>query len=273
MRERLAAHPWIGPLKPTAQRAAHVTTPLRFFAREALHRPAVGSYRLRLAPAVPAVLRHGTRDLETFDQVFRQGSVAPPPVVAERLRALGRPPRVLDLGANIGSSAGWFAATFPGATVICVEPDPANLAVLQQASALAAPPWTVLCSAASNTEGELRFAFTGDSVSRASAGDDGVLVRALDAIRLAVDEQIDLVKIDIEGGEWAILGDQRLGALPAVAIALEYHAHLCPRGASPRETAIAALQRAGYETHEVPHVAGAPAEEGSLWAVRPTPAG
>jgi len=273
VRERLADHPWIGPLKPTAQRAAHVTTPLRFFAREAMHRTVVGEYRLRRALAVPAVLRHGTRDLETFDQIFRQGAVAPPPVVAQRLQQLGHPPRVLDLGANIGSSAGWFAAEYPGAIVTCVEPDPANLAVLERAAALASPAWSVLAAAASNAEGELRFRFTNDSVSRASADDHGVAVRAIDAVGLAIDEAFDLLKIDIEGGEWALLADSRLADLPATAIALEFHGHLCPPGATPRKTATVALERAGYVVHEVAHVDGAPVEEGSVWAVRPAPAG
>lgn len=236
-----------------------------------MHRTVVGEYRLRRAPAVPVVLRHRTRDLETFDQIFLQRAVKPPPVVERRLLDLGRPPRVLDLGANIGSSAGWFAAEYPGAIVTCVEPDPANLAVLERAASIASPTWPVLAGAASNADGELRFHFTNDSTSRASAGDDGFAVRAIDAIGLAIDEAFDVLKIDIEGGEWALLADSRLADLPAVAIALEFHGHLCPAGATPREAAASALESAGYVVHEVAHVDGAPAEEGSVWAVRPAP--
>jgi len=269
VRERLAAHPWIGPLKPTAQRAALVTTPVRFFAREALQRTTVGEYRLRTDPTVPAVLRHRTRDLETFDQIYLQGAVAPPPSVAAAIAALGRPPRILDLGANIGSSAGWFAAAYRGATITCVEPDPANLAVLERAAALASPPWTVVAAAASDAEGELRFSFSNDSVSRATADSGaGEAVRAIDALALAIDGEFDIVKIDIEGGEWPLLADPRLADLPALALALEYHGHLAPPGSTPREAAVGALRAAGYEVLEVDHVDDAPADEGSVWAVR-----
>ncbi len=269
MRERLTRHPWIAPLKPSARRAARVTTPGRFFVREALRRDVTANYSLRHAPTVPVVLRHHTRDLETFDQIFCQGAVAPPTAVAARLRQIGRPLRVLDLGANIGASAAWFGGEFSGATITCIEPDPANLEVLARAAALATPPWTVVAAAASTAEGELAFRFTNDSVSRASEDESGTSVRAVDALGLAIREQSDLVKIDIEGGEWALLADPRLADLPAVAIALEYHPHLSPAGRSPRDTAVGSLEHAGYHVHEVAHVEGAPAEDGSLWALRP----
>ena len=43
----------------------------------------------------------------------------------------------------------------------------------------------------------------------------------------------DLVKLDIEGGEWEILADPRFAQHPPRALVLEYHPHMCP-GADPR---------------------------------------
>ena len=56
-------------------------------------------------------------------------------------------------------------------------------------------------------------------------------------------EGADLVKIDIEGGEWPILSDPRFAELEARALVLEYHPHLCP-GPDPRECADGLLARA-----------------------------
>jgi FkbM family methyltransferase len=39
-------------------------------------------------------------------------------------------PLIIDCGANIGLSSVWFARRFPGATVIAVEPEPENFALL-----------------------------------------------------------------------------------------------------------------------------------------------
>ena len=203
----------MGAVKPAPQRARHVTTPVRFFARELLRSHTVGRYRLRKDPAVGIALRHATPDADTFDQIFVQRAVAAPAAVAERLRALGRPLRILDLGANIGASASWFAAEHPGATIVCVEPDPANLEVLS-ATVGSDGRYRVIAAAAGVAEGSVRFQFSGGAVSRASTGGEGEEVRMIDALALAGEERIDLVKIDIEGGEWQLLADPRLASLP-----------------------------------------------------------
>jgi FkbM family methyltransferase len=77
-------------------------------------------------------------------------------------------------------------------------------------------------------------------------------------------ERADLVKMDIEGAEWSILADSRLGSLGIRSIVLEYH----PEGAPQPDTADAAarlLRGAGFTV-------GAPfdvrREAGLLWAWR-----
>jgi FkbM family methyltransferase len=262
---RLASHPWVAPLKGNLVRARRLRAPARYFGRETLRRRQVGCYAVRGAPAVHVYLEHATPDVETFDQVFVQRAVAPPAPVEAALRRLGRPPTILDLGANVGCASAWFAAHFEGASITCVEPDPRNLSLLRRAAADNA--WRVVEAAGAAADGTLRFDADGSSMARARP-DGGVEVRAVDVFALAGDIRPDLVKIDVEGGEWELLADPRLAGLAAVALGLEFHTHLAPSD-DPRDAAVSALESAGYTVIEVPHVTGAPAGEGSLWAWRP----
>ena len=54
----------------------------------------------------------------------------------------------------------------------------------------------------------------------------------------------DLVKIDIEGGEWMLLEDPRFADSPPGALVFEYHPRFCPSG-DPRERAESLLAAAG----------------------------
>jgi hypothetical protein len=74
----------------------------------------------------------------------------------------------------------------------------------------------------------------------------------------------DLVKFDIEGGEWELIADPRFSELDAKAVVFEYHPEYGPRERA-EELLLAALHAAGYRT-------GAPRpgwDAGMLWAWRP----
>ena len=75
--------------------------------------------------------------------------------------------------------------------------------------------------------------------------------------------QADLVKMDIEGSEWPILADARLGELDALVIVLEYHRDACPYP-DAREAAVRFLADGGFTTYETdaPH---RPDGTGVLW--------
>lgn len=67
-------------------------------------------------------------------------------------------------------------------------------------------------------------------------------VRLLDVLaRLGM---ADFVKMNMEGGEWAIITDRRFQESPPKVVALEYHSHLCP-GGDARAAAEAAMREAG----------------------------
>jgi FkbM family methyltransferase len=265
VKARLVAHPAIAPVKPALLRARRLRHPVRFLAREALGRRIEARYRLRGAPGVHVVLRHRTPDVEAFDEIFVQRIYAMPEPV-ERVLDLGRAPRIADLGANIGLFAAWAGARWPGAAITCVEPDPDNLAVLDRTAAANGGAWKIVRAAAGVADGEQRFLAGQFAISRAArpeetAGATTVAVR--DAFALIRDA--DLVKIDIEGGEWPILADARFARLTARAVALEFHPEGCP-AADARAEAYRLLEDAGYTVCDVKTLA--PAGYGSLWAWR-----
>jgi hypothetical protein len=78
-------------------------------------------------------------------------------------------------------------------------------------------------------------------------------------------QNADLLKIDIEGGEWPLLTDARFHKLSVPAIVLEYHGYNSPLPGESGKTARSLLERCGYavvETHR--HPLGL----GMLWAWR-----
>jgi hypothetical protein len=92
---------------------------------------------------------------------------------------------------------------------------------------------------------------------------DGVTVPARDLFTLTAG--VDVLKLDIEGGEWSILADPRFSADLAPVIMLEHHPMNAPVGATPEASAETLLERAGYAAERtVTEFEGA----GILWGVR-----
>ena len=209
-----------------ALRAHLVSDPVRFARNELLGgRSAV--YTVRGSPVAVAI-RHRTPDVLVLDEVFSQREYEwPAPVEAALRRAV--PLRVADLGANIGLFGAWLLARFPAARIVAFEADPANarlLAATVEANKRAES-WQLVQALAATAPGTVRFAAGGFTTSRVDGHGDGIDVPAVDVFPFLQD--VDFLKIDIEGGEWAILEDRRFAEVPARAVALEYHSHLCPQ--------------------------------------------
>jgi len=259
----------------------------RFVAHELRDRRALEHYHLRGSGLV-AQVRHPLLDMWVLEEVFRFRAYEPPAQAARSVRALGRAPRVLDLGGHAGYFGLFALAGFPGARVVSFEPNPDNARTLRrciEANGLGES-WELVeaCAAVEDGEVELDASFHLSRVGHA----DQALERLQDHIGGALpylrgtallDEaerhrvsardvfpflaEADLVKVDIEGGEWEILADPRLSELEAAAVVLEYHPPYCPRTdaeAAAREP----LAAAGFVTGPV-----APDDErGLLWAWR-----
>jgi FkbM family methyltransferase len=255
---RLLKLPRVERVVATMLRATTVRESVRFVARELRGRRSASRYRLRDS-GLFVVIRHGTPDLATLDEVFYQRQYEQPAFVLDRL---GPSPRILDLGANIGLFGLLITASHPSAQITAVEPDPENADVLRRVRALNKLDWKVVEAVAAARSGTVSFASGHFSLSRVEDRPELPQVEAVDAFAYLADA--DLAKIDIEGSEWDLLASPRLSKEGPRALVLEYHPYLAP-GGDPEHVVVRLLEAAGYQTGEIrPTAAG----HGIVWAWR-----
>jgi FkbM family methyltransferase len=144
-------------------------------------------------------LRKNTTDLTIFRQIFLNQEYD--------FEYKTEPKIIIDCGSNIGMTALYFINRFPGARIICIEPDPSNFAKLVENTRHYS---TIQCmnvgiwykSATMKIEdpnadaSAIRLVETGDkgpgSINAVSVQD------IMNQFHL---QEIDLIKIDIEGSE------------------------------------------------------------------------
>jgi FkbM family methyltransferase len=225
-------------------------------AREALPRRAVSRYRLRDHDTRVSIRHHehgpgaGSGDAWTLYEVFRSVDYRVPDPVVAALAASADRLRLVDIGANLGFFSLMVLTRYPGARVVAFEPDPENAELLRSnlRDNGVENRAEVIEACASTRDGTMSFVSGHGSMSHATfdEGSGGTPLPAVDVLpRLA---EADLVKLDIEGGEWDLLGDPRFLDTSAAAIALEYHSVACP-GENARAEATNRLREAGYEIH------------------------
>lgn len=225
-----------------ALRASLVHERARFAWNELRPGARTKTYRLRESGVVIAI-RHKTADILVLDELLSQREYEVP---EEIRRGLPPAPRVVDLGANIGLFGAWILGRFPNAEITGVEADPGNAAVHRLAIAASGTDrWRLVEGAAATAPGVLRLAAGAHATSHeAAAGEAAIEVEAIDAFPLL--ERADLIKIDIEGGEWELLGDPRFATLAPAALVLEYHAAASPE-ADARSLVERILRRSGFK--------------------------
>jgi FkbM family methyltransferase len=208
--------------------AAHAMGDLRSFARYATD---VILYRLlrvvTLAPRLRTIrLRDGTLityrlnrgDILTVYEVWIAEIYRPPFPV-------GRLPTVIDLGANIGLTS-VYLAQHHHSRVIAVEPWSANAKLAQRNLAQNGIPAEIVDAAVGARDGTANFAVHRDFNSGKLSG-NGVSVPVVSMPtlleRIAPRARIDLLKVDIEGGEGELFSGD-LGWLARVnALMIEFH--------------------------------------------------
>jgi FkbM family methyltransferase len=221
------------------------------FLRGQLAGRGTGRYELRRRPGV-FHLRHGSGDVAILNKIFARdpahSSYEPPAEVGAMLDATPSP-RLLDVGANIGLFGVYAKGRWPAARITSFEPDPDNFRVLDltvEANQREGS-WDDRPVAVSNADGELRFA-PGDGakshLTAAGSAEQAITVPAVDFFD-QLGDGVDLVKMDIEGGEWQILSDPRLATAPIKVIRLEWHTLLCPEP-DARAAAIRLFEAAGF---------------------------
>jgi FkbM family methyltransferase len=142
---------------------------------------------------------------------------------------------VLDCGANVGYFAAYSRASAgaPLRSYIGVEPDPDAFEILQDQVKLHRPGRLVSLHkvAVSDHDGDASFSREGESWSHRLAGDGSFKVPTmtisslLDSAELA---EVDLIKLDIEGGEKSVLESLPAWGHRARCIVVELHATEAP---------------------------------------------
>lgn len=258
----LAGHPRLLPATALVLRARTVRPSWAFLARAVTGDRGTRVYRLR-ENGLRVAIRHGTGDVVTLGEVFHEHDYRPP---AELEGRLGDVKRIVDLGANVGLFGAFAAGRWPDAEILAFEPDPENAEVHGRTIELngLGERWSLVRAAAGARNGRAAFVGGEAALSRlAGAGDtDTIEVPVRDVLAVVADG--DLVKMDMEGGEWAILCDPRFRAAPPRALVLEYHPRFCPEG-DPGHAAEAALAAAGLQVWPVWHRADG---HGMVWGWR-----
>ncbi len=161
-------------------------------------------------------LRSNTSDAGIFGQVFKARQYHIPLSFV--------PERILDLGANIGMSALYFADRFPGATIVALEPDRENFEVAlkntkqnSRIKMLQKGIWN------KNTYLEIVDLKAGkDSFMVRETSDNGSgAIEATDIPSIMAGQgwsQIDLLKIDIEGAEKELFSENYESWLPLTKV-------------------------------------------------------
>jgi FkbM family methyltransferase len=143
------------------------------------------------------------------------------------------PELIIDLGAGIGSFSILAASKFPSATVLAFEPNPPTFALLQANVSRNEVPNVKLYPLAVGTRESYRLRCGTQSATASAWADSGskrdklVEVRGSPLDPFVPAGDVDLLKIDVEGGEIDVLESLSTSLSSRVKrFAIEYHGHL-----------------------------------------------
>ena len=153
-------------------------------------------------------------------EIFNEQQYRPVP-------GLPAPRAVLDIGANIGLAAAYFRLVYPDAAIVCVEPDPNAHALLARNAAVIGN-CQAICAGLSQGTHIRPFHLAASSVlsSTAAASSHAARLLLIDAENLVVNlarQDFDIIKIDTEGAEIAIMLSLRQRLASTTTILLEFH--------------------------------------------------
>jgi FkbM family methyltransferase len=181
------------------------------------------------------LLRLGTTDVAAFEHVF---------IDDEYGFALSRQPSVIvDAGANAGMSAVWFSLRYPAAKIVAIEPEPTNFDLLSK-NAKRFPRIIPINAALWNREGVVRMEDGGGGhwgmrVTDAKLS-SGAIIRSTTVPALLEQlgiDQVDLLKVDVEGAECEIFADSSSWIGRVGVICAELHDRFRPGCSEIFETA------------------------------------
>lgn len=185
------------------------------------------------------LLRSGSSDPRVFMEVMTFGEYDFP--------YPGQPRTIVDLGANVGVAAVWFAERFPEARILAIEPDADNFGLLAEnirsypnVTARQAAVWSkhTRLSLVDGGQGSWSYYtcpvgnyYEGGATGMTEAICSGRLVDGCTVGELLDDEgigQVDILKVDIEGAEIEIFADSPAWISRINTIVIELHDSLIP---------------------------------------------
>jgi FkbM family methyltransferase len=174
--------------------------------------------QVELRDGVKLRYRLNRGDIQSIREIWLEGAYRLPfPVAGGAL---------IDLGANIGFTSVWLTKRYGFTRVIAVEPDKSNAALVRKNFQLNEIPGMVVDAAVGPQDGTAKFQQSAQSnVGRLS--DEGHDIVAVMSMRSIIDHfelcDIDLMKMDIEGGEQALLTGPLEWLNQTKAIIAEFH--------------------------------------------------
>lgn len=162
-------------------------------------------------------------------------------------------PKIIDLGANIGLATVFFKMIYPSAQITCIEASPTTFSFLKKNSSNF-DDIELINKAASDEKGVVNFFSIADEVGSGQSSvyknnkihtkNEQVETILLSKIIL---EKIDLLKMDIEGGEVAVIRDLKdHGTLNLIdQVIMEFHFNSC--GTSGLHFILKTLEDAGFQ--------------------------
>ena len=144
-----------------------------------------------------------------------------------RFTARNSTPLIVDCGANIGLSVLYFKSLYPQSNIIAYEPDADNVALMQKnIQANGCSNVTIQQEAVWTANENLYFKSIGSQGSQL-AGDqlseNTVEVKAIKLATVLENNQVDFLKIDIEGAEYEVMKDCANSLSAVQNIFVEYH--------------------------------------------------
>jgi FkbM family methyltransferase len=218
-----------------------------------------GPIDLRLASGLRLHMRSlATTDYDVAWQIFwRCDYESPRPLRDVRV--------VVDLGANIGYSCLYWCQQYPQCHVTALEPHPVHVGLIREN--LRRNGFTdrvkIIAAAAGSRE---RRSYLSDARTSSSVSEEqsAFQIRVLDIFTdPELKGNIDLLKIDIEGGEYELLSDPRFAELEGPALVVEWHN--TPEHPDGRTWCLEKLKSLKYRVEDG---AQDPPSAGLLWAYR-----
>jgi FkbM family methyltransferase len=235
---------WLAETKPLGDRVRLGASYLRILTRRK-RGGAATPRRLRLSGMTVNYFDRGPL-CETFAEIF----------IRRDYDFVARTPQplVIDAGANLGLATLFFKRRYPQACVLAFEPEPATFAALErniQENGL--DDVTAFPYALAAEDGDVRLTGAPGGLGTTTlVGDDELADLVVEARRLSsfIDEPVDMLKLDVEGAEYAVLEDlastSRLSLIREMMV--EYHHNLSlEEGTLARVLSLLETQGFGYQ--------------------------